>query len=238
MAGTSEATERNRRDALLLSLTFATGAVDVQSYLGLGGIFTANMTGNTIFLAIAFGQLNVGAAVRSGVAIAGFAVGAYAAGRWLEPSKDPGAWPPVVTRVLAVELAFSGAFAIGWAVSGAHPAAGPTFLLIALSATGMGLQSAVGRRLAVPSLTTNVLTMAMTGLMAELAAVGISGPNVRRWTFAILSMAAGAALGAFLFLALPVYLPLLPFGVLLVVVGVAATEGGTRASARSPVLPA
>lgn len=34
------------RDALLIGLTLAAGVVDAVSYLGLGQIFTANMTGN------------------------------------------------------------------------------------------------------------------------------------------------------------------------------------------------
>src|SRR4030081_1441319 len=34
----------------LLVLTFTTGLVDAVSYLGLGRVFTANMTGNVVFL--------------------------------------------------------------------------------------------------------------------------------------------------------------------------------------------
>ena len=42
-----------RRDLLLLGLTWAAGFVDAVSYLGLGNVFTANMTGNTMLLGIA-----------------------------------------------------------------------------------------------------------------------------------------------------------------------------------------
>src|SRR5438045_8869317 len=34
----------------LLALTFTTGVVDAVSYLGLGRVFTANMTGNVVLL--------------------------------------------------------------------------------------------------------------------------------------------------------------------------------------------
>src|SRR5437868_15296221 len=34
----------------LLALTFTTGLVDAVSYLGLGRVFTANMTGNVVLL--------------------------------------------------------------------------------------------------------------------------------------------------------------------------------------------
>ncbi len=36
---------------LLLLLSFTTGLVDATSVLGLGKVFTANMTGNIVFLA-------------------------------------------------------------------------------------------------------------------------------------------------------------------------------------------
>ncbi len=38
---------------VLLGLTVVTGLVDAVSYLALGHVFTANMTGNIVFLAFA-----------------------------------------------------------------------------------------------------------------------------------------------------------------------------------------
>src|ERR1700687_3239708 len=61
------------RDALLLTLTAATGSVDAVSYLGLGRVFTANMTGNLVLLGIAIGQGQLPEALRSVVALVGFA---------------------------------------------------------------------------------------------------------------------------------------------------------------------
>ena len=60
---------------LLLLLTCAAGAVDAISYLGLGHVFTAMMTGNTVLLGLAVGQGHLGAAVRSVVALIGFSLG-------------------------------------------------------------------------------------------------------------------------------------------------------------------
>ena len=37
----------------LLVLTFSTGLVDAASFLALGHVFTANMTGNVVFMAFA-----------------------------------------------------------------------------------------------------------------------------------------------------------------------------------------
>lgn len=198
-AGASIVRRRRFRDALLIALTFSTGIADALSYLGLGQIFTANMTGNTVFLALAIGGGNVLTALRSGVALLGFAAGAYVAGQRLEPLKDPDPWPAAVTGVLFAELALLAVFAAIWTFSSGAPTAGAAYVLIAVASIGMGMQSSVGRRLAVPGLTSNVLTMALTGLMAELAAIGISGSNARRWAAAIIAMGAGAALGAALF---------------------------------------
>lgn len=208
---------RRFRDRLLIALTFATGIVDALSFLGLGQIFTANMTGNTVFFAIALGKGSAVAAARSIVAIAGFAVGVLVVGRRLERADDPDPWPRPITRTLYLELVLAVGFAVLWLLAAGDPVGGVTYGLIATSSIAMGMQSAVGRKLAVPGVSTNVLTTAMTGLMAELAAIGISGPNVRRWTAAILAMAAGAAVGAALFV---VARPFLPFSIVAVLAGV------------------
>ena len=80
----TEATSKSARtrDSLLLALSFAAGYVDALSYLGLSRVFTANMTGNTVLLAIGLAQLDADAAVRSSVALAGF-LGGAAAGAWI-----------------------------------------------------------------------------------------------------------------------------------------------------------
>ena len=43
------------RDAMLTSLSLAAGCVDAVGYLGLGQVFVANMTGNTVLLGLAIG---------------------------------------------------------------------------------------------------------------------------------------------------------------------------------------
>ena len=67
---------------LLVGLTIVTGLVDAFSYLSLGHVFVANMTGNVVFLG--FGLAGVGgiSLVASLVAILAFALGAAAGGRW------------------------------------------------------------------------------------------------------------------------------------------------------------
>jgi uncharacterized membrane protein YoaK (UPF0700 family) len=210
--------EGSRRDGLLIALTFASGAVDAVSYLGLGQIFTANMTGNVVFLALAIGERNAQTVLHSAVALIGFSVAAMLAGRILLRPRPTGLWPIRVNWLLWGQLALFVGFAVVWELGGDPPAPGLVYVLIVLSSLGMGLQNAVARHLAVPGLTTTVVTGSLTGFMVDLPALGISGASQRRAAWAISTLFAGAALGA----TLTVYArPLAPLVTVAVVAGVA-----------------
>src|SRR5256712_7401471 len=66
---------------LLLVLTVTTGLIDAVSVLGLGRVFTANMTGNVVFLGFALARVPGFSAVRSLAALAAFLAGAVIGGR-------------------------------------------------------------------------------------------------------------------------------------------------------------
>src|SRR5437867_7362062 len=70
-----------RLSALLLVLTITTGVIDAISVLGLGRVFTANMTGNTVFLGFALAGVPGFSPLRSVAALAAFLVGAFVGGR-------------------------------------------------------------------------------------------------------------------------------------------------------------
>lgn len=159
------------RDALLIAFTFATGIVDAVSYLGLGSIFTANMTGNTVFLALAIGQRNLLAGAHSADALVGFAAGAIIAGKVLGSAKGAAIWPRRVTWIFGGELVLLVFFNLGWVLVAGAPSGPALYFLIALISIAMGLQSAAARHLAAPGLTTNVMTTAFTG----------EWPSPRRW---------------------------------------------------------
>jgi uncharacterized membrane protein YoaK (UPF0700 family) len=161
------ATSTRTRDSLLLALSFAAGYVDALSYLGLNRVLTANMTGNTVLLAIGLAQLDTDAAIRSSVALAGF-LGGAAVGAWMverDRSADP--WPRVVTLALAIEAVILCVFAAGWQWVGDTPAALPLAILIGLSALAMGVQSAAVRRLEVSGIATTYITGTLTQLVAR-----------------------------------------------------------------------
>lgn len=155
------------RDALLLALSFAAGYVDALGYLGLNRVLTANMTGNTVLLAIGLAQLDFDAAARSSVALAGFLAGA-AVGAWIvERDRAEGVWPRAVTVALTVESVILCVFAASWQSAGDAPAPLPLAILIGLAALGMGVQSAAVRRLEVSGIATTYITGTLTQLVAR-----------------------------------------------------------------------
>ena len=66
---------------LLILLTIVTGLVDAVSYLALGHVFVANMTGNVVFLGFAVVDAEDFSVPASLTAIAAFLFGALAGGR-------------------------------------------------------------------------------------------------------------------------------------------------------------
>jgi uncharacterized membrane protein YoaK (UPF0700 family) len=80
---------------------------------------------------------------------------------------------------------------------------GALYPVIALTAVAMGLRNATIRHLAVPGLTTTVLTHTLTGLAADSSLVGGANPDPVRRVGAVVAMVAGAAAGAAMVLHLP-----------------------------------
>src|SRR3989441_10294697 len=88
----------------LLVLTAATGLIDAVSYLALGHVFTANMTGNVVFLGFAAAGAAGLSVTRSGTAVAAFLLGAVIGGRMAaRTGGDRRGW---TGAAFAVEAAF------------------------------------------------------------------------------------------------------------------------------------
>src|SRR5437667_5295750 len=77
----NSSTENHYLAFALLTLTFVTGLIDAVSFVGLGHVFTANMTGNVVFLGFALGGAGGLSPYRSIAALLAFALGALAGGR-------------------------------------------------------------------------------------------------------------------------------------------------------------
>ena len=195
-------TVRPRRDSpdgllppLLLALTLVTGLVDATSYLKLGHVFVANMTGNVVFLGFGIagaGGISVWASL---TALGSFLVGGVAGGRiGVRWSSDRGRHLAVTT---VAELLFVAAALVVAAFS-IH--GGSRYAVIVLLAVAMGVQNAAARKLAVPDLTTTVLTMTLTGVAADSALAGGSGSRIARRGLSVAAMLLGALVGGLLVL--------------------------------------
>ncbi len=178
----------------LLVLTFTTGLVDAVSYLGLGHVFTANMTGNIVFLGFGIAGSGGLPVVAPLVSLGAFLVGAGAGGVLAVRMADD--HPRHFAWALAIEMTLIAVAAGLAAAVDVRPAALSSDVLIALLALAMGLRNATVRRIAVPDLTTTVLTMTLTGLAADSPLFGGTGKGSTRRTAAVLGMLAGALAGA------------------------------------------
>ncbi|TQF07132.1 DUF1275 domain-containing protein [Kitasatospora acidiphila] len=181
----------------LFALTAVSGLIDAVSYLGLGHVFTANMTGNVVVIAFALAGAPGFSVTGSLTSLAAFLLGAVLAGRLVARNADTRRDRRVRTA-LALEialLAVSAAVVFAWSANGSA-----RYAVIALVAVAMGIRNGTVRGLGVPDLTTTVLTLTLTGLAADSRLAGGTAPRQRRRVLAVATMLAGAAPGAVLVL--------------------------------------
>ena len=110
----NQAVELRVRDLLLNALTVSSGAVDAISFLALGKVFSAFMTGNIAFLGLRVAGAGAPGAVAIFVSMAAFAVGVYLSTRIVRPSEGTGMWPQRVTVALGVSLIAHAVFLAVW----------------------------------------------------------------------------------------------------------------------------
>jgi uncharacterized membrane protein YoaK (UPF0700 family) len=189
----------------LLVLTFTTGLVDAVSYLALGHVFTANMTGNIVFLGFGVARSGGLPVVAPLVSLGSFLLGAGIGGVMVRRTKDR--HPRLVARALGVEVAALAIAAIVAGTTHVSPGATAAYVMIVLMAFAMGVRNAAVRSIGIPDLTTTVLTMTLTALASESRPAGGDGKGAVRRTTAVLAMFLGALVGALL-LKVTVALPL------------------------------
>jgi uncharacterized membrane protein YoaK (UPF0700 family) len=183
---------------LLILLTMVTGLVDAVSYFKLDHVFVATMTGNVVFIGFALGGASEFSVPASIAALAAFLAGAMLGGQMVR--HFGGHRARQVAIVSAFKLVLEGA---SLAVILAMPkldAPAARYAMIVLLGVAMGAQNASVRRLAVPGLTTTVLTMALTGLAADSLIGGGAGVRPWRMLLGVTTMLVGAAAGAALVL--------------------------------------
>jgi uncharacterized membrane protein YoaK (UPF0700 family) len=181
---------------MMVALTCVTGVVDAVSYLQLGHVFVANMTGNIVFLGFALAGAGGLSTVTSLIAIGSFLLGAMAGGRLGARSADHRGH---LLRAASVAQALLMATALVISVAVHEPlTSAARYALVVPLALAMGVQNAAAQRLAIPELTTTVLTRTLTGIASEARIAGGRGSQLGRRSVAVAAMLIGALLGALL----------------------------------------
>ncbi len=205
---------------LLVLLTCLTGVVDAVSYLKFGHVFVANMTGNLVFLGFALAGAGGLSAITSLVAIGSFVVGAALGGYLGGRNADHrgrllrAACAVQFTLILVATIV---ALAVGEPLN-----SGTRYALLVPLALALGVQNAAAQRLAVPELTTTVLTRTITGLASEASFLGGPGAKAGRRLLAVAAMLLGALAGAALVLDVSIAAPLALAAAIVLSVGIAA----------------
>jgi uncharacterized membrane protein YoaK (UPF0700 family) len=219
--------DQERRLAMsLVLLTMVSGLVDATSYLQLGHVFVANMTGNIVFVGFALAGAGGLSPVASAVALAAFFAGALGAGRLARAR--PLSRPRLLAAMAAIELALVlVGIAIGLGRAG-RPG-GATYAIVGLLAGAMGAQSVMTSRLQVPGFNSTVVLTTMLGTLASTSRLGGgSGADNGRRLLAISSMLAGGLVGALLTLRVA---PMAPLGLAAVVIAAAGLAAARIAGA-------
>jgi uncharacterized membrane protein YoaK (UPF0700 family) len=191
---------------LLISMTLVTGLVDAFSYLVLGHVFVANMTGNIVLLGFALAGAPGFSITASATALASFFAGALIGGRIA--SWHGGHRGRLHSLAAATQALFLAASVILAALSGSPVTAGYRYPLIVALGAAMGIQNAAARKIAVPDLTTTVLTLTITGIAADSALAGGPGSKAGSRLVPVATMLAGALIGAELVRHAPIGYPL------------------------------
>jgi uncharacterized membrane protein YoaK (UPF0700 family) len=178
----------------LLALTVTTGVVDAVSFLGLGRVFTANMTGNVVLLGFGIAGGAGLPVVSPMVSLASFLAGAACGGAINHRLGDR--FPRYLSYALVIEVGLLVLAAILAAVLDVRPNHVSGDVIIALLAFAMGVRNSAVRHTGIPDLTTTVLTMTLTAFAADSKPAGGSGAGSARRVAAVLAMFAGALVGA------------------------------------------
>jgi uncharacterized membrane protein YoaK (UPF0700 family) len=210
------------RDLLLHALTVSSGAVDAISFLALGKVFAAFMTGNIAFLGLRVAGANAPGKVAILTSIIAFAVGVYLSTLIVMRSEGSGVWPHRVTVALGASLIPHAVFLVVWLASNGQPSIDVAHVLLGLWGLAMGMQSAAVRTLHVEGIFTTAATATIVLLVGDMAKWSATVAERRRFAGVLVSLFIGATAGGLLLVHAHIYAPVLPFVVAVMVVAIAA----------------
>lgn len=209
---------------LLVLMTVVTGIIDSFSFLKLGHVFVANSTGNILFLGFALAHVQGFSITESLLALAATILGAMIGGKLNSVfanhrDKILGASASVQALLLSVAVLLS-------LLSSTPVQRNYRTGFVALLGVAMGIQNAAARKIAIPDLTTTVLTLTITGLGADSVLLGGPGSRAGRRLVAITAMLIGAVIGAVLDLHTALCYPLIAALILVLIVALWVTSAG------------
>jgi uncharacterized membrane protein YoaK (UPF0700 family) len=106
--------------------------------------------------------------------------------------------PGYVSWALFAELVVLAGAAIGWEITGARPLGWVQFVLLAVTAAAMGMQSATVNEMGFSNFSTTFLTGTLTWLVSQVARPDRDPSGAMRRLSALIALAAGAALSGLL----------------------------------------
>jgi uncharacterized membrane protein YoaK (UPF0700 family) len=220
-------TPAKTRDLLLVGLALSSGAVDAISYLALGKVFTAFMTGNIVFLGLRLGHTDVQDVVRVTAALLAFAAGAFLAVKLVTSTMGDAVWPRRVSVALGVGAVAQVVFLALWIAVSGRPSTGVGHVLTAVSALAMGVQTGAVVSLGLRGVFTTAATATVVNLMGDLAGWPLSARERGRFAGVLLGLVAGAAVGTLVLSATRTFAPVLPLlaSILVIVTAELALRG-------------
>jgi uncharacterized membrane protein YoaK (UPF0700 family) len=206
---------------IAIALTFASGATDVASFTRLGGVFTSVMTGNIVLWGLSAAQRSVTLFAHTAVSIAGYIAG-VACGTWVahgfkvhgngkpEEANRDSVLPAHVSWSLFTELVLLAGLTVGWEVAGGRPTGSVQYVLLAVTAAAMGVQSSSVNEMGLTNVSTTFLTGTLTGLVSSLVRPGQGTKQGARRIGVLIGLATGALLCGLLVATAPRAVPVLP----------------------------
>lgn len=182
--------------AATITLTFVTGVVDAVGFLALDRVFTGNMTGNIVILGMGVAGADDLPVLGPAIALATFTAAAFVAGLVLRSGEK--GWQHRVTVLLGIGAATLATLAALAVVVGENAGSVIPIAMAAATAAAMGSQAVVARAVAVPDMTTVVVTSTLASLAGETWARPGGGALLNRRFGAIATIFAGAVVGALL----------------------------------------
>ena len=196
----------------VLGLTaFTAGAVDVLSFVQMGGILASAMTGNMALLALYTARGNWHSAIASLVCLAGFILGGAGAAGFAYGRPAPGA----LAALLRAEAVLLALFILCLAWLGAPGGHYLTYLPIIPLSAAMGVQIVIGKKLNLASVPTVVFTSTLANAVVALAEAARNGrirvsADTKRQSASLAAYFAGAFASALLAGFLAPAAPMLP----------------------------